>query len=122
MKKLLTILAASMIAASAIAHGSSHPAPASENQMMNVVSWKHAQRSLIFSSDYNTATPDGILLVCFSPNEGSSRDATCKNKSGQNQWVDVSTIQIPGFELVSFEYRYVGSGGYRTLILYFGKK
>jgi hypothetical protein len=36
--------------------------------------------------------------------------------------MDVNNLRIPGYQLVGFEYRFVGSGGYRQLLLYFKKQ
>ena len=116
MKKLL--LALLMVPLFATAKGSSHPP--TESMKSNIVDMSYAERVLIFQSDSNAISSDGIMLVCRFPSISDSRDGTCLNNK-QNAWQDATKIDIPGFTLVGFEYRWVGSG-YRQLLLYFTKK
>jgi hypothetical protein len=103
----------------AMAGGSSTPKPPDQSQS-NIVELSYAQRVLIFTSEYNSVSVDGIILVCQYPNIGDGR-GTCLNKDNQNAWVEASRIVIPGYVLTGFEYRYAGLG-FRHLILYFKAK
>lgn len=119
MKKLL--IALSMIPAFAFAKGSSHP-PQSDTQVSpSIIEFKYAQRVLHFSPTMNSIAADGTILVCQYPNKGNW-DGECLNDKKQNAWVSIDSIQIPGYEKVAFEYRMVGSSGYRNLLIYFSKK
>jgi hypothetical protein len=116
-KLLLSLLMAPMFA---MAHGSSHPPVTHEQTRSTIVDMSYAQRVLVFQSEANAVSNDGIMLVCRFPSITSYRDGTCLNNN-QNAWQDATKVVIPGFELIGFEYRWVGSG-YRNLILYYSVK
>jgi hypothetical protein len=120
MKKFLLALLAFPVLA--VAGASSNVANrAAQEPPTSGISITHAQRSLTFGPGRNTTTVDGMILVCQHPNKYDENLASCVDNAGKNQWADILGIQIPGYVLVSFEYRLSGYGS-RYLFLYFGKK
>lgn len=82
----------------------------------------YATRVLHFDHTRNAISPEGVIAVCLFPNDNSMGRNTCINAKGNNQWQDIFTIDIPGYQLVGFEYRLAGTGAYRNLFLYFRRK
>jgi hypothetical protein len=87
-----------------------------------IVDLTYATRVLHFDHTRNAISPEGIIAVCFPPNDNSMGKNTCNNAKGENQWQDIFTINIPGYQLVGYEYQLVGPGAYRNLFLYFRRK
>jgi hypothetical protein len=91
-----------------------------EDTPTTIVNLSYAQRVMHFSSERNAISADGVILVCMA--KSSWKDGTCLDAKDNNAWMDVNNLRIPGYQLVGFEYRFVGSGGYRQLLLYFKKQ
>jgi hypothetical protein len=49
-----------------------------------------------------------------------SNEYACVDANGRNAW-SVAENALRGYKLQAYEYRFVGAGGNRNLILYFGK-
>lgn len=103
-----------------MAKGSSHPASTSDSPKSNIVDMSYAQRVLIYDSDHNEISVNGIIMVCDRKYRVLRR-GICNDSNDQNQWMDIENIRIPNFELTGFEYRWHSSGN-RVLLLYFSKK
>lgn len=116
--RIILLLTALCIAGSVHAKGSSGSA---EDQQQSQVSFEQLPRVLIFDATSNDLSAQGEILVC--PRTVVT-DWSFRGKcelNGVNVWQRAETA-LPGWVLKRYEYRLAGSGGYRTLFLYFGKK
>jgi hypothetical protein len=122
------LLALALLAASpAFAKGSSHPKSGSEGgSVMDAVV---VPRALIWENSRLWQTTEGTILVC--PHEfrvagiRQWEDNECyndkiKGDGKQSRWMPLQDYKVPGMVLKSYEYRFLGSGGTKTLITYYG--
>ena len=117
-KRIILLLSAMCIAAGAQAKGSSGSA---EDQQQTQVSFEQTPRVLIFIQRSNDVTAQGEIVICPREIEDNWRKPGICERNGVNAWQRAETA-LPGWVLKRYEYRLSGEAGYRTLILYFGKK
>ena len=119
MKKFILACAVLVLSGLATAKGSSAGAGESSGSVMN---FAVVPRVMTFQSERNAIGVDGQLLVCLPEFKSTvvSGEYSCVDANGRNAW-SVAENALRGYKLAAYEYRYVGAGGYRNLILYFGK-
>jgi hypothetical protein len=110
-----------LTATSAFAHGSSHPPQSDSTSPSSMVSFDTAPRVMVFGPLQNDTAADGQILICPRTSFVTWRDeGKCLTKEGGvNDWRALPTLTIPGFKIKGYEYRFVGSGGARMLVVYF---
>lgn len=118
MKKLIAIVLLAAVSTIALAGGSSQSASNVESQ--SSVDFSTYPRTLTFGTERNAITVDGQIQVCKQPAVTDWNKGTCK--IGETNAWSLAEEALPGWVLKRYEYRMVGSGGYRHLILYFSKK
>lgn len=106
-----------LISSFAFAKGSSHSD--TPDVTPTLIKYQKYPRVMTFRDSYNATTPQGLIVVCRPPNEATWGE--CKSPAKQNAWESVETIVIPGYTLDAYDFRFVGSSGYRVLNLYFRK-
>lgn len=85
------------------------------------VTFNPDDRAQVFGSHRNSITQDAQIVVCpLTMRSSITGDCTDANK--QNAWTLLANSAPQGYQVVAYEFRYVGSGGYRILIVYYGKK
>ena len=117
-KRIILLLAALCIAGSVHAKGSTESA---EDQQQSQVSFEQLPRVLIFTQRSNDVTAQGEIVICPREIEVNWRKPGICERNGLNAW-QLAETALPGWVLKRYEYRFTGSSGYHTLILYFGKK
>ena len=114
MKKFVVALAAGVLSVAAAAKGGNETTPGS-----SVIRYAELPRVLIFPEIRNTVDASGRLLVCNAPFKAEwANYGKCLDTNGQNAW-SLAENALQGLRLNSYEYRFAGSSGQRTLILYF---
>jgi hypothetical protein len=118
MKKYIAI---ALMAVSCLATAKGSSASASESSG-SVMSFADVPRVMIFEGSRNAIGLDGQLLVCLPEFKSTvvSNEYACVDANGRNAW-SVAENALRGYKLQAYEYRFVGAGGNRNLILYFGK-
>lgn len=95
-------------------------APVKSNDAGARVLFNPDDRVQIFESIRNSITVDGQIVVC-PLNMRSSISGDCIDDNKQNAWQLLANSAPQGYQVVSYEFRFIGAG-YRTLIVYYGKK
>ena len=121
------LLALALLAASpAFAKGSSHPQSGSEGG--SVMDAAIVPRALIWENSRLWQTTEGTILVCPHEfkiafrqwEENECYNDKVKGEAKQARWMSLQDYKITGMVLKSYEYRFLGSGGTKTLIAYYG--
>lgn len=86
------------------------------------VAFNPDDRVQIFEYTRNSITVDGQIMICPMNMEAHWRDSVCLDANKKNAWTLLANSTPPGYQVVAYEFRHVGSGGYRILIVYYGKK
>lgn len=119
-------------ASSVFAHGSSHPpAPQSGIDSSNVVDATIMPRARIWDNARLWQTVDGQVLVCeenflisteySESGQNWSKQCYAKgDKTNGNRWSPLPVKTNDGMVLKGYEYRFVGAGGIKVLIAYYG--
>lgn len=115
----LLIAALLLSVTTAFAKGSSNPGSA--GTQTSIIRLDQYPRVLQFSSDRNWSTEDGQILVCPYSSKADWRDNTCLNANGMNSWKLMTELVLPGVVLAGYQFIYIGSGGLRTLLVFFEK-
>lgn len=112
----IVLAVATTFVPTAKAKGSSHPKAGGDGG--SIVSFEVAPRAKTFWSYRNAVSEDGEILVC--PETFSMDDGKCLDKkTSANAWQKLEWVTPPGFVIHGYEYRFVGSGGGRILVVYF---
>ena len=86
-----------------------------------MVSWVPGIRAMHYSSDRNTFATDSSILVC--PRSSVARywdgETSCKDANGANSWQRLETQTPSGMKILGIDYRLSGSGGSRSLLVYY---
>lgn len=89
-----------------------------------MVSADVAPRARVWYDERLWQTTEGQILVCEEQFKiGYSVDRKCfvkGDKDEQGRWSPLPTKHADGFVLKGYEYRFVGSSGYKILIAYYG--
>jgi hypothetical protein len=118
MKHLL--LAIAVLACSSVVAAKSSSSD-SDDARGHFVSWESGLRVLHFNSERNTMASDGKILVCpgqFETDYNKGR-YDCLDTKKQNAWQEIEWVVPRGYKIRGIDYRLSGSGGYRSLIIYF---
>lgn len=85
------------------------------------VAFNPDDRVQIFEPTRNSITVDGQIVICPMNMEAHWRDSVCLDANKKNAWQLLANSAPPGYQVVSYEFRFIGVG-HRTLIVYYGKK
>lgn len=98
---------------------------AAEPGAANFVPIELAQRVTLFDDERTWHNSNGEILICPHPFAAGWKDKTCLDKNDKNntsRWMTLNSMTIPGFTISGIDYRFIGSGGYRMLIVYWRAK
>lgn len=115
MKKLFGLLLLVCSAAGA------KSAPVTNNDAGARVAFNSEDRVQIFEYNRNSISPDAQILVCPMNMEATRDVGVCLDANKKNAWQLLANSAPQGYQVVSYEFRFIGSG-YRTLIVYYSKK
>lgn len=105
MKKYIAI---ALMAVSCFANAKGNPSESS-SPSGSVISYAATPRSLTFTYIRNETDANGRILVCLLPFKADwNRPGECVDAYGRNAW-SLAENALPGFNLVSYEYRIWGS-------------
>jgi hypothetical protein len=79
-------------------------------------------RVMHFSENRNAIAQDGKPLICVWPDGPNLQGTQCLDLKGAIAWRDAFSYTLDDHVVAAYEYRLVGAGGYRHLILYFKRK
>lgn len=124
-KTLLLFVTAAVVALACVpvfAHGSSRE-PQTGSDGGSVISATVAPRARIWYDERLWQTGEGQILVCEEQFKVESYSKKCYakgDKTEDGRWSSLQTKHADGFVLKSYEYRFVGSSGYKILVAYYG--
>ena len=120
--KLIVTLVLALVATSSFAKGSSYPQSGADGG--TIVNAAVVPRARIWYDERLWQTSDGQILVCEEEfSVGRSYEKKCYAKGDKdegNRWTALKTKQADGYILKSYEYRFVGSSGYKIFVAYYG--
>ena len=103
-----------LAAASAFAGASSHT---TDSETGHVIKFSSENRVFTFRSERNAISVDGRILVCPATFKLDWANNKCMDVNGNNAWMHVENI-LPGYVVTGYEYRFTGSVGNRTIVVY----
>jgi len=115
-------------ASAAFAKGSSHVS-SDGAESGGVMSVKKYPRAMVWHELRNWQSTSGELLVCpevvntevsYGSKDCYNPNTLKKGESKQKGWIPLSEYKIEGMELKAYEFRFIGSGGNKMLIAYYG--
>ena len=86
-----------------------------------MITWVPGMRAMHYDSDRNTFAADSSILVC--PRSSVARYwggvITCLDANKQNNWQRLESQTPQGMKIMGIDYRLSGSGGRRSLLVYY---
>lgn len=88
-----------------------------------MIAWTPGMRVRHYESHRNTMTAAGEILVCPAGMDTLGwSTGQCVDTAKQNAWKRLEELTPSGMRILGIDYRLSGSGGYRSMFIYYVPK